>query len=429
MSKAGVSLRNEIRRKRKTWDLDSARKAFEDAGLILLATEYKNVEEPMPYRCPKHPDVIQYKRIHDMKKAPGCPMCSNVARLRFDEVKAEFSRRGYDLLETEYKNSSTPMKYVCRKHPSVVRETTFSNLRHSGGGCLDCKGIVKHTLELVREAYEEKGLVLTEDRYVNNKYKMKCYCVKHPDKIIRVSYFQVQSAKGTPGCEECVSTIKKSSAASRKVDLSKVKKVFEEKGYTLLSDAYINCSTPMPYKCSRHPERIQYGTYTQMRVGSGCYYCGRESAAEKMRGERNPSYNTEKTDEERVQERSYKAIQLWRDSVYDRDEHTCQGCAKRGGRLNAHHLDGYHWCKEKRLDVSNGVTLCVECHRSFHKMYGNRNNTREQFEEWIEAKRAQGYNVLYRTNSTDVKESNVIGERSTEISRQDCGNSPEGVAS
>jgi len=50
-------------------------------------------------------------------------------------------------------------------------------------------------------------------------------------------------------------------------------------------------------------------------------------------------------------------------------------------RLNAHHLNGYEHFPSSRLDVNNGITLCVPCHKLFHKTYGNRNNTKEQFEE------------------------------------------------
>jgi len=55
----------------------------------------------------------------------------------------------------------------------------------------------------------------------------------------------------------------------------------------------------------------------------------------------------------------------------------------RGNSLNAHHKDGYHWCIDKRLDISNGETLCTDCHKSFHKLYGNKNNTKEQYNEWL----------------------------------------------
>ena len=51
--------------------------------------------------------------------------------------------------------------------------------------------------------------------------------------------------------------------------------------------------------------------------------------------------------------------------------------------LAVHHLDSYNWCKDKRTDVTNGITLCDNCHDNFHLLYGKGDNTREQFEEWL----------------------------------------------
>lgn len=101
-------------------------------------------------------------------------------------------------------------------------------------------------------------------------------------------------------------------------------------------------------------------------------------------GKENPNYNPVKTDEERESQRCLQGYEQWRDSVYERDKYTCQCCGyDKGHTLNAHHLDGYNWCVEKRTDVSNGITLCKDCHISFHKMFGNKNNTKEQFYEFI----------------------------------------------
>ena len=90
------------------------------------------------------------------------------------------------------------------------------------------------------------------------------------------------------------------------------------------------------------------------------------------------------SDEEREKGRNIEGIQEWRKGVYKRDNYTCQKCGdNKGGNLVAHHLDGYHWDKEHRTDINNGATLCVCCHKSFHKTYGNHDNTKEQYEEWI----------------------------------------------
>ena len=102
-----------------------------------------------------------------------------------------------------------------------------------------------------------------------------------------------------------------------------------------------------------------------------------------LRGELSPQYNPNLTDEERIVNRDYIEYTEWRNKVFERDNYTCQKCGKRQGDINAHHLNGYHWYKEGRTDVNNGVTLCSYCHKEFHEIYSNRNNTKEQYEEWI----------------------------------------------
>jgi len=53
----------------------------------------------------------------------------------------------------------------------------------------------------------------------------------------------------------------------------------------------------------------------------------------------------------------------WRAAVFRRDDFTCTHCATRGVRLEAHHIKPFATHPELRLDVANGATLCVHCHR------------------------------------------------------------------
>lgn len=100
-------------------------------------------------------------------------------------------------------------------------------------------------------------------------------------------------------------------------------------------------------------------------------------------GKSNPNYNPNKTEEEREQERLVEGYGIWRMEVYKRDRFTCQCCGdKTGHNLISHHLDGWDWCKAKRLDVDNGITLCSKCHKQFHDKYGYGKNTKKQFYEF-----------------------------------------------
>lgn len=51
---------------------------------------------------------------------------------------------------------------------------------------------------------------------------------------------------------------------------------------------------------------------------------------------------------------------------FTRDEYTCQHCSKRGGILNAHHIEFYKDAPTKRLDIKNLMTLCRKCHEKLH---------------------------------------------------------------
>jgi hypothetical protein len=52
----------------------------------------------------------------------------------------------------------------------------------------------------------------------------------------------------------------------------------------------------------------------------------------------------------------------WRNSVFKRDEYTCQDCGKTGCYLEAHHINPVSKFFKLKYDVLNGRTLCLECH-------------------------------------------------------------------
>lgn len=70
---------------------------------------------------------------------------------------------------------------------------------------------------------------------------------------------------------------------------------------------------------------------------------------------------------ETTDKRNYKEYFQWRESVFIRDDYTCQDCGQRGGELNAHHVKSYKKHPKLRLDVDNGITLCVCCHKKIKR--------------------------------------------------------------
>lgn len=76
-------------------------------------------------------------------------------------------------------------------------------------------------------------------------------------------------------------------------------------------------------------------------------------------------------------------MKYWRKSVFARDIFTCQKCWQVGGKIQAHHINNFADFSELRTSIENGITFCKEHHKEFHKIYGKKNNTKEQLREFL----------------------------------------------
>jgi 5-methylcytosine-specific restriction endonuclease McrA len=94
--------------------------------------------------------------------------------------------------------------------------------------------------------------------------------------------------------------------------------------------------------------------------------------------EKNPRWNPNLTDEERSARRRGELDLEWAKAIVRRDRYRCIVCSS-NKKPQAHHLKSYTRYPELRLDMDNGVTLCRECHKKFHRCYGTTKFEREDF--------------------------------------------------
>jgi hypothetical protein len=110
---------------------------FEKRGYKLLS-KYENAHQHLNYQCPRHPDEKLIIRFSDLKAGNGCKHCAiDDMRLGIVAARELFAAHGYRLTDEYYKNSSTPMRYICPKHPDKETRISVSDLK-GGHGCVHC---------------------------------------------------------------------------------------------------------------------------------------------------------------------------------------------------------------------------------------------------------------------------------------------------
>lgn len=148
-----------------------------------------------------------------------------------------------------------------------------------------------------------------------------------------------------------------------------------------------NCGESM----MRLPDEVEMSEYL---------YCNRKCQAKHSKGlrigEKSGRWNGGTTKLRTEIRFSPKYIE-WRNGVFKRDGYTCKKCNQNGGDLNAHHLESIADIiknenlsdlkdvlqNEELFDIEYAVTLCEDCHRTFHKQYGYTGFNTEDYNNWI----------------------------------------------
>lgn len=228
-------------------------------------------------------------------------------------------------------------------------------------------------LSELQKRYDLYNIKIHKRKIVSGYTLLECEC-------LNCGYKFERSLKNTgKGCFKCSAKV---NGKKQRRPFEEVQKLFNDMGLVLISTKYVRSSDDLEYICPDHSikgiMKISYDKlmrrYNEGR--KGCRYCTYDS----MR-------NTELH-----KSRNSWMYEEWRESVFKRDDYTCQCCNdNKGGNLRAHHIRNFSEYEQGRFDINNGITLCDICHDpeiegSFHYVYGTRNNNREQLEEYIKSR-------------------------------------------
>ena len=182
---------------------EDVKKYFKKNECVLLERKYTNANTRMEYLCScgKRSKIS----FSDFKKGNRCKACGIDKRrksrtLSYEYVKKYFKEQKCELLENEYINNSTKMRYKC--NCGNVSEIDFSSFQQ-GGRCKKCCGkrsgdTKRLPFKYVKQYFEKQGCTLLEKEYKGCDTHMKyiCECGNH-SKIIFSSF------KNGVRCRKC----------------------------------------------------------------------------------------------------------------------------------------------------------------------------------------------------------------------------------
>jgi hypothetical protein len=176
-------------------------------------------------------------------------------KITIEQVKSAFEGRGWKLRSSEYSGAYSLLDFTCDRGHQY--QTSWNSVNR-GYGCGECGGKKKITIEHIRSEFEKKGWTLLSTKYVDNQTPLDFVCGNGHQNQIRWNGF-----KNGRGCIFC--------AGQAKPTIESVRSAFEQRGWVLLSDEYINNQSPLGFVCdSGHEHQISWAALNR---GYGCSKC------------------------------------------------------------------------------------------------------------------------------------------------------------
>lgn len=209
-------------------------------------------------------------------------------------------------------------------------------------------------------------VVFIDDCHYRTKYR--CYC----DTCGRDRGYICKQSASKPNCNKCShilisdnTRLKMSFAKKGKKPHNKNKKGISEKTRTKMRNAKKGNIPKNKGSVCEQEKKIKISC-TLRKINKEDFVCFANSESKRQRD-------------------NNRAIEA-RNKCFKEANYTCQVCARRGVKLNAHHKNSWKFFPELRYEHTNLVCICIDCHKRFHKIYGTgviKPNVETQFLEFI----------------------------------------------
>lgn len=318
------------------------------------------------------------------------------------------TNHGCTLLSNEYINSKEKLKFKCNVCGKTFERTFADVRRNEKYSCRVCSQGRTLGIENVQKYLQEHDVAheceLISTQYVNNRTPLRFKCLLCGNEFERT---MTQVRENQRYC--CFSCMKKSQGGRNKLTLDVIKerisKLDLEQDCELLSTEYVNACTPLTFKCNCCGNTFlrKWETMQQKRAFK-CFACAH-------------GYDADGTSDIYRQNINYfrHKVRPWRDQYLA--QHPMCDITGRTDDLEVHHLINFQTILNMASEetgipliyspkdyVSHGydietlakkvielhesvpaVVLTRDVHQQFHKTFGYKNNTPEQYQTFKES--------------------------------------------
>lgn len=188
----------------------------------------------------------------------------------------EFIRRSklkhgdaYDYSISEYKNSTTHIKFICNKCKNTIKQLPPNHMK--GARCMHCYGTVQLTTAVfVKRAKKAHGNAFDYSKtvYVRSDDKVVVRCIKHD---YTFEQFPLNHIRGH-GCDKCAKDLSSIRYSKPYSQFLKEARLIHGNRYKYRKESYKRSHLKLDIHCDLHGWFSQSGS--SHLTGQGCRQCG-----------------------------------------------------------------------------------------------------------------------------------------------------------